>query len=110
MKKNANYSVVTISQRAAENKSSRGTDIGNICLINPLSVRSGSKRLNLTHENSRCSFLATVVKNTTLSSRQMPAIVIRGCVVKREPEPIIKATLTENRTLLRAIKFLKAFK
>lgn len=33
MKKNANHAVVTISQRAAENKNSRVADFGKICLV-----------------------------------------------------------------------------
>lgn len=80
-------------QQRTKTAESQTSETSVLLTQHPLSVRSGTKRLNLTHENSRCSFLATVVKNTTLSSRQMPAIVIRGCVGKGEPEPIIEATL-----------------
>lgn len=81
-------------QRRTKAAESQTSETSVLLTQRPLSVRSGSKRLNVTHENSRYSILATVVKSTTLSSQQM-SIVIRDCVVKGEPEPIIEATLTE---------------
>lgn len=47
MKKNANHAVVTIFQRAAENKNSRVADFGNICLVNaaPAKCKIGEQKV-----------------------------------------------------------------